>query len=437
MLLHLGTKPTLVVSSAETAREIMKTHDLVFSNRPTTTVPSILTYESKDVAFAPHGEYWRQIRSICVVQLLSNKRVASFRSVREEETFIMIEKIKGSCFSPKLVVNLSEMVISLTNNVVCRVALGRKYSSEDDEQGMRFKRLLYDFVELLGVFDVGDYIPWLRWVNYLSGLYGRANRVAKDLDEFLESVVEEHLERGQIKGDENKDFVDVLLEYQRKNTSDFSISREGIKALILDVFSAGTHTTYTALEWALTELMRHPVAHKNLQNEVRGIAKSNQIITEDDLPKMPYLKAVLKESLRLHPPVPLLVPRESTQNVKLMGYDIEAKTQVLVNAWAIGRDPLAWAGPEAFRPERFLNSSVDFRGHDFGLVPFGAGRRGCPGIEFGIRVDELALANLVRRFDFDLPDGMEAGDLDTGEMAGITTHKKVPLRVVARLAPEK
>ncbi|GFZ11991.1 cytochrome P450, family 71, subfamily A, polypeptide 21 [Actinidia rufa] len=319
MLLRFGSKPVLVVSSAAAAREIMKTQELVFSNRPRSTIVSKLLYGSRDVGFSPYGEYWRQIRSLCVVHLLSNKRVLSFRAVREEETTLMIDKIKQSySSSPSLAVNLTELFKSLTNDVVCRVASGRKYGEEG-----RFKKLLGEFVDYLGYFDVGDYIPWLC--------------------------------------------------------------------------------------------------------EVREIAEAKRAITEDKLEKMPYLKAVIKETLRLHPPGPLLIPRESMRDTQVMGYDIAARTQVVTNAWTIGRDPTLWARPDEFWPERFMDSLVDFRGHDFEFIPFGAGRRGCPGIQFAMSVDELALANLVGHFDFSLPVGEE---LDMSEAPGLTVRKRTALLAV-------
>nr|WAU86915.1 birch protein [Betula platyphylla] len=410
MLLHFGSVPTLVASSADAASEIMKTHDLIFANRPKSSLFEKLLYNCKDVASAPYGEYWRQIKSISVLHLLSNQRVQSFRAVRQEETFLMIEKIKRSCSSAY--VNLSQVLANLTNDVVCRVALGRKYSA--GEGGMRFKELLGEFVELLGALSVGDYISWLAWVSRVNGLDARVEKVAVRFDDFLEEVIEEHIncERRGIENEHQKDFVDVLLWIQKENV----IDRVSIKALILDVFAAGTDTTYTVLEWAMTELLRHPKAMKKVQNEVRGIISgSKKEIKEDDLDKMHYLKAVIKEALRFHPP----------------GYDIAAGTQVIINAWAIGRDPTSWGEPEEFKLERFLTSSIDFRGHDFQLIPFGAGRRVCPGISFAMTTIELVLANLLHNFDWTLPGGARAEDLDITESIGLTIHKKISLTAVA------
>jgi cytochrome P450 len=154
-------------------------------------------------------------------------------------------------------------------------------------------------------------------------------------------------------------------------------------------------------------------------------------VTEDDLVNMNYLKAVIKETLRLHVPIPLLVPRKSAEDIKLDGYDIAAGTHVIINAWAIARDPSSWEQPLEFKPERFMNSSIDFKGLDFELIPFGAGRRGCPGVLFAISVNELVLANLVYKFDWKLPDGIAGKDLDMSETGGLTCHRKDPLLAVA------
>lgn len=442
MSLKLGSVPALVVSSADAARQIMKTHDLIFSSRPKLAIAAKLLYDYKDISLAPYGEYWRQLRSIAVLQLLSNKRVYSFRSVREEETALMVEKIKESCSLKNTPLDLSEMFASLTNDVVCRVALGRKYGG--GESGRTVKALLLEFVELLGGFDVGDLIPWLGWVNRVSGLDAKVDKISKEFDRFLDRVVDEHVNRRQPvngegrgysddgeDGEQQKDFVDVLLEVQKDSTTGFPIGKVNIKALILDMFAAGTDTTYTVLEWAMTELLRHPRVLKILQSEVRNMAGPKREISEDDLYKMPYLKAVIKETLRLHPPIPLLVPRESTADVKIMGYDIPAGTRVITNAWAIGRDPTSWERPEEFWPERFINSDIDFKGQNFELIPFGAGRRGCPGFLFAVSLEELVLATIVHKFDWELPYGMRGEDLDMTECTGLTIHRKSPLLAVA------
>ncbi|PWA65899.1 cytochrome P450 71A4 [Artemisia annua] len=238
VLIQLGSVPVLVASSAEAAREILKTHDVIFASRPKLSIPHALTYGSKDIAFSPYGEYWRHVRSIAVLQLLSSKRVQSFRHVREEETRVMLDKIGKSSGS---VIDLGELLNSLTNNIICRVALGRTY------QGVEFNDLLVRFTYLLGSYSVGNYIPWLSWVDRLSGLESRTKKVAEEFDEFLERVLEEHIDKkntlnGDFGGrnDAGQDLVDILLDVQRENTTNFILHRDVIKAAIMCNFEYST-----------------------------------------------------------------------------------------------------------------------------------------------------------------------------------------------------
>ncbi|KAL8465635.1 hypothetical protein ACS0TY_034929 [Phlomoides rotata] len=228
MLLHFGKVPVLVASSSEAARDIMKNQDLIFSSRPKLSIPDRLEYGSRDIAFAPYGEYWRQVRGICVLHLLCLKRVQSFRRVREEETSLMVEKIRSS----SSIVNLSELLVSTMNDIVCRVALGRKYG--EDGEGRKFKMMLEEFMVLLGTFNVGDYVPWLAWINKINGLDRKVEKIAKQFDEFLEVVIQEHREskRDKFGDDLVLDIVDILLEYQRENEGSSPVEDDTIKAVV-------------------------------------------------------------------------------------------------------------------------------------------------------------------------------------------------------------
>nr|DAD30758.1 TPA_asm: hypothetical protein HUJ06_009609 [Nelumbo nucifera] len=239
MLLQLGNIPTVVVSSPDIAREILKTHDIIFASRPKVIAAERLLYNYKDLASAPYGEYWRQVRKICILQLLSVKKVQSFRRVREEETALLIENIRRSCFSsPSLSapVNLSESLVSLTNDIICRVAFGRKYSG--GEGGRRFRRLMSEFGALLGMFNVGDYIPSFAWVNYFNGLNTRLEKTFRELDCFLDQVVKDHVDRKKKKengdGVDEDDLVDTLLEIAEDGTIGIPLETENIKAIILE-----------------------------------------------------------------------------------------------------------------------------------------------------------------------------------------------------------
>ncbi|EOA25647.1 hypothetical protein CARUB_v10018996mg [Capsella rubella] len=416
MLLHFGRVPVLVVSSAHVAREILKTHDRIFASRPQSKIFDMLFYDVCDVALAPYGEYWRQMKSVCVLQLLSNKMVRSFRNVRQEEISLMMEKIHKSSSLP---MNLSELLVSLTSDVISRVALGWKYSSETD-----LKELMKRLTRLLGEFSVGTYVPWLAWIDWICGLDGKLKKTANDLDEFLERVVKDHVD-----GDGHRaDFVDVLLSVQREKSTGFEIDWLSIK----DIVVGGTDTSYAIMEWAMTELLRHPECMNRLQKEVRKICKGKSSVSEEDIQDMNYLKAVIKETMRLHPPLPLMIPHESTQDVRLRHYNIPTGTQVMINLWAIGREAATW-GPDAeeFRPERHLDSSVDFRGRNFELIPFGAGRRICPAISFAVVLIEVALANLVHQCDWRLPVECTEDHTSVAESTGMVIHRLFPLYAIA------
>ncbi|XP_042009334.1 cytochrome P450 71A8-like [Salvia splendens] len=428
MLLHFGSVPVLIVSSAEFAREIMVTHDTTFANRPRFKAMMKLVYGCRDVAFLPYGEYWRRLRSIVVLQLLSNKRVQSYRAIREEEAALIVKKVLET--SGNTAVDLSAMFESFSNDVIGRSAFGGKLS--DSENGKKFLEAMADLMKLLGIIDIGDFIAWLGWIGRVNGFDRRLDDTAKRIDLVLESVIQERmLEKKGVKEESGEHFVDILLDIYNHTTLDVSIDRDSLKAIILDVFVGGTDTISTTMEWTMSEILRHPKVMKKLQQEVRGILKQKPEITDDDLQKMHYLKAVIKEAMRLHPPLPLLLPRLASKDVQVKGFDISAGTIVMINAWAIGRDLVSWDKPETFMPERFLNSSIDFKGLDFELIPFGGGRRGCPGITLASAGMELLLADLLRKFDWKLANGVEPKDLDMSESPGMTVHRAVPLLALA------
>ncbi|XP_056687716.1 cytochrome P450 736A117-like [Spinacia oleracea] len=440
MLFYFGNKPTLVVSSADGAREIFKTHDTIFSSRPHSHINDVIFNGSKDVAFSPYGEYWRNMRSICVIHILSLKKVQSFQKIRETQVSSMVEKIKR-CDSLSEV-NMSEILTTYTNDVISLASFDRKYSSHQDGD-VDLMKLVDEGMKLLGATCVGDFVPWLSWVDRLTGLEGRLQNVANHFHNFFDKVIQQHQNRLSIDDqiiDDNElnnsvnvqNFLDILLQLQRENKDVLTI--DSIKAVILDMFMAGTDTSYTLMEWTIVELMRHPRVMKKLQDEIRKSVenKNRRTVSEDNLEDLIYLKAVIKESLRMHPPGPLLMLREALEDVKINGFDISQGTQVIVNAWAIQRDPSFWEEPDEFRPERFINNtSFDFKGKDFNFIPFGAGRRGCPGISFSVTSAEFVLANLMYHFDWKFPDGIDLHTLDMTEIPGLTVRRRDPLMLIA------
>ncbi|XVE69780.1 hypothetical protein DITRI_Ditri10aG0018200 [Diplodiscus trichospermus] len=429
MSLRLGFRSTLVVSSAKMAKEVMKTHDLQFCSRPSLIATQKLAYNGLDLVFAPYNAYWREIRKICVVHLFNSNRVHLYRPIRENEVARLIEKISKSSVDSKPV-NLSEAMMSFSSTIICRVGFGKRY----DEGGIgrkRFHGLLTEAQTLAGNFFVSDYFPSMGWVDRFSGLLHRLEKNFKEFDIFFQELIDEHLDPNRPKP-EQEDIIDVLLQIWKERHITIDLTIDHIKAILSDVFIAGTDTSAAAVIWIMTFLMKNPRCMKRIQEEVRSLIGKKDFVNEDDVQGLTYLKAVIKETFRLQPVTPLILPRETMGNCNIGGYEIPDKTLVYVSAWAVGRDPEAWGNPEEFYPERFIGSSIDYRGLDFELIPFGAGRRGCPGIHMGVATVELALANLVYRFYWEMPIGMNKEDIDLDVQPGIAAHKKNPLCLVAR-----
>lgn len=202
--------------------------------------------------------------------------------------------------------------------------------------------------------------------------------------------------------------------------------------LFKDVLAAGSETSSTTLEWAMSELMKNPRILRKAQHEVREVFQGQANLSEDSMPKLSYVHLVIKEALRLHPPGPFLTPRECRETCQVLGYDVPKGTAVFVNAWAIGRDNKNWEDAEEFMPERFASSDIDFRGANFEYIPFGAGRRICPGMALGLTIMELVLASLLYHFDWELPDGNNPEELDMTERFGMTVRRKSKLYMHAK-----
>ncbi|KAI3499159.1 hypothetical protein L1887_34955 [Cichorium endivia] len=432
MLLHIGSVPSLVVSSTEAAREIMKTHDLAFASRPTTRMFRAISYDLKEITVAPYGEYWRQAKSILTLQLLSNKKVQSFDGLREKIIGDCLSKIT-QCFLSNKPADLSDLFSSLTNDVTCMATFGKTYN--EGEIGKKFKKIMQEFSEVLGSFYFEDSIPQLAVVDRLTGLRAKVDRVAVDFDEFLQNVVDETLSKksnnpNPVGEDGVETFIDALLKIQKDDILGITIDADVIKALLLDAYVAGTDTSSSVLEWAMTELLLNRDCLEKVQDEIRKVLDGKKDITDEDVDKMKYLKCVIMEATRLHPPLPVLPPRVARHDANVMGYDIAEGTRVYVNVYAIMRDPKVWDKAETFIPERFLDSSIDFVRHNFELLTFGAGRRSCPGRIFAMAINEKVLANVLYRFDWALPQGVRAEDVDMKETFGLANHRKVPLLAV-------
>ncbi|KMZ74075.1 hypothetical protein ZOSMA_135G00040 [Zostera marina] len=433
MHLKLGQIPHIIVSSSDAAKEVLKTHDANFASRPDIFTSRIVMYNNTNIFLAPYGEYWRQMRKIVTLELLSAKKVKSFNRLRREEVCEMVDVLTKAATNGTPV-NLSEIFLSLNNNVASRAGFGNNLRQKE-----AFLVSMKETVDLIIGFNISNYFPALEnFIVWLTGLRKKAEKTYRTNDHMLNTVIDEHFEKSNNNkknvGDGDEDFLDILLKIQKKNEFGFEFTMSNLKAVMLDMFIGGTETASSALEWAMSELVKNPETMKKVTSEVRQLFSITS--TEADnydnsfSNKMSYMQNVIKETFRLHPPLPLISPRQSQEKCQINNYDIDEKTNVLVNAWAIGRDPKKWENPEVFKPERFIGNSIDLKGSHFDLLPFGAGKRICPGITFGLANVELVLATILYHFNWKLPNDVPGKELDMTECVKGILSRKHPLILI-------
>ncbi|XP_065864814.1 cytochrome P450 726A27-like [Euphorbia lathyris] len=423
MSVQLGEVYAVIISSVETAKEVLRTQDVNFADRPPVLVSEIVLYNRQDIVFGAYGDHWRQMRRICTMELLSIKRVQSFKSVREEEVSDFIKWIYSKAGRP---VNLTEKLFALTNSIMLRTSIGKKCRDQD-----KLLRVIEGVVAAGGGFSVADVFPSAVFLHDITGDKSGLESLRRDADLVLDEIIGEHRAVRRSGGDEGEaeNLLDVLLELQENGNLEVPLNDDSIKGAILDMFGAGSDTSSKSTEWALSELLRHPEAMKKAQDEVRKVFSKTGNVEEEGLNQLKYLKLVIKETLRLHPAIPL-IPRECREKTKVNGYDILPKTKALVNIWAISRDPSIWPEPEKFIPERFENSSMDFKGNHCEFAPFGSGKRICPGMALGITNLELFLAQLLYHFDWQMADGKDPRELDMSEVVGGAIKRRVDLNLI-------
>ncbi|ONI20281.1 hypothetical protein PRUPE_2G006500 [Prunus persica] len=418
MYMRLGLMHTIVVSSPQAAELFLKTHDLVFASRPPHEGAEHISF-GQSLVFSEYGAYWRDMRKMCTLELLSNHKINSFKSMRRDAIALCVESIRATADNGRVAVDLSDNVSSLSEVISCRMVLGKMYRDEEfDARGIR--SVIKEGIQLIVAANLGDYIPFIAPFD-LQGFTKQMKSVNKALDTFFEKVIDEHIQSNE--GERTKDFVDVMVAFMGSEQSEYRIERPHIKAIIFDMLVGSIDTLSVTVEWALSELMRNPKAMKKVQKELEDVVGLGRMVEESDLGKLDYLSMVVKETMRLHPVGPLLIPHAATEDCTVNGYHIPKKSHVIINAWAIGRDPSAWIDAEEFIPERFDGSDVDVRGNHFQLIPFGSGRRRCPGIQLALIVVQLMLAQLVHCFDWELPNDMLPEELDMTEVFGITVAR--------------
>jgi cytochrome P450 len=468
--LRLGSVHTVVASSPAMVKEFLKTHDQQFFYRPTQTMLGEIVFANNGIAFAEGGPMWRYLRKICLTELFTVKRLQSFQPMRVKEISSIINTIYMESEEGK-VVNLNFHLTCLINNMLTQTLFGKRFYGVEESRetdALDFKQITDEVNRWFATLIISDYIPSLRWVARLQGIEAALHALRKRKSQFVQKLITEHkslmatTDQDEDSGNKNttnkpKDFMSVLLSAPREDGTG-NLDDQTIECVVMELLTAGTETSMYTLEWGITELIRNPMVMKRAQTELETVIGTNRIVEEADLHKLTYLQAVVKEVLRLHPPGPLLLPHGSLDEAcQVAGrYDIPPRTRVLVNIWAMGRDPSIWEKPLEFYPERFLqqqqhseafkydlqpnslqeqhtivDKTADVKENTFEHLPFGSGKRACPGRPMGNLVVEIVLARLLQGFSWELPNKQDPKTLDVTEKFGAVIHKAKPLHVRA------
>ncbi|THG04992.1 cytochrome P450 78A7-like [Camellia sinensis] len=436
MAFSLGSTPAVIASDPVTAREILTSPH--FANRPIKHSAKQLMF-SRAIGFAPNGTYWRLLRRIASSHLFAPKRILAHEAGRRLDCAAMLSSISKEQTLHGFVVLRKHLQAASLNNIM-EIVFGKRYDTvhDSDEEAREVQQIVREGFELLGAFNWCDHLPWLKYFYDPFCIDERCVALVPRVKRLVNRIIDEH-RRGRVSGSvklsDDSDFVDVLLSLEGEE----KLEEDDMVAVLWEMIFRGTDTTALLTEWVMAQLVLNPVIQAKLQHELETLI-GTKTVTDNDISKLPYLQAVVKETLRVHPPGPLLSwARLSTSDVHLSnGMVIPADTTAMVNMWAITHDPNVWDDPTVFKPERFLPSEVggvdvtsgfDVRGNDLRLAPFGAGRRVCPGKNLGLVTVSLWVAKLVHHFKW--VEDISAHPIDLSEVLKLSCEMKNPLSVVA------
>ncbi|XP_042500425.1 cytochrome P450 78A5-like [Macadamia integrifolia] len=418
MAFSVGFTRFIVSSHPETAKEILNSS--AFSDRPIKESAYGLLFH-RAMGFAPFGEYWRNLRRISATHLFSPKRIAGFGTSRSEIGLKMVEEIKNSMMLKGEVEIKSVLHYGSLNNVMMSV-FGRCYDFKNGGDGVELEKLVSEGYELLGIFNWSDHFPVLGWLD-LQGVRKRCRNLVSKVNVFVGKIIEEHRGRrvnGFLSDESVGDFVDVLLDLEEEDR----LSHSDMIAVLWEMIFRGTDTVAILLEWIIARMVLHPEIQAKAQSEIDAVVGTTRTVLDSDLPNLPYLQAIVKETLRMHPPGPLLSwARLAVHDVHIGNYFIPAGTTTMVNMWAITHDEAIWSEPNKFNPNRFTEEEVRIMGSDLRLAPFGSGRRVCPGKAMGLATVQLWLAQLLHNFKW-VPS---PGGVDLSESLKLSLEMKNPL----------
>ncbi|KAL3732934.1 hypothetical protein ACJRO7_022452 [Eucalyptus globulus] len=451
--LRFGSRKTVVVSSLPAVEECFTEKDVAFAHRPRLLSGKLLGYDYGILGLSPYGEYWRNLRRFAAVEIFSARPLADYSAVRQEEVLSLVRQLfRDHCCVGDgkdrewLKVDMRRRLLDLTLNVMMRMIAGKSYFGTDQvsEEGREFKEIMREFSQLFGSSAyMGDFIPALGWADF-HGVKKRMKSVMRKVDVFLQQLVDEQ------SGKRNKPssaaaaaaasvsskgvdgtrssrttFIDRMLDVQEQDPEFYTNTT--VKSLVRALLVGGADTTATTIEWAMILLLNHSEAMRRACDEIESKVGHDRLLEESDLANLSYLQNVVSETMRLYPSVPLLLPHESSEDTTIGNFRVPRGTMLLVNAWSLHRDPKLWKDAESFMPERFDGGQESNEG--FKMIPFGAGRRACPGAALGRRVMGLALGALLQCFEWRRV-GLEQIDMTEGD--GLTAPPAEPLQALCK-----
>ncbi|KAG6424643.1 hypothetical protein SASPL_115061 [Salvia splendens] len=427
---YLGSHLKVVVNTAALAKEVLKDNDLQLANRNRTRQINKFSKNGMDLIWADYGPHYVKVRKLCTLELFSAKRLEGLRPIREDEVTAMVESIFKECAKPEnegKTVVVREYLSTMAFLHITRLTFGKRFIDSNgviDEQGQELKNILDSSLKSGTKKSViAEFLPvWFSifFKNENAALDAHNSRT----DSFTKKIMAEHTLARRNTGSSKNHFVDALLTLQEE----YQLSEDTVIGLLWDMISAGLETVAITVEWALAELVRNPRVQHKAQEELDRVIGQNRVMTEGNIPNLSYLQCVTKECYRMHPPTPLMLPHKASADVKIGGYDVPRGSTVNVNVWAIARDPAVWKDPLQFRPERFQEEDVDVKGTDYRLLPFGSGRRICPGAQLGITLVTSLLGHMLHHFTWSLPHGVD--DIDMMEQPGTVTYMGKPLEAI-------
>ncbi|XP_031398963.1 cytochrome P450 81Q32-like [Punica granatum] len=431
--LRFGSQPTVIVSSLEAAEECFTKNDIILANRPRRSAGKYFGYNYTTISASPYGDHWRNLRRVSTIEIFSAHRLNVLAEIRRDEIRRLLHKLSAGSLEGFTRVELKSKLTDLTFNIMMRMVAGKRYFQDEveDEESMEFKYLIKEVVKLGGTANPGEFVPVLRWMGFYRKFYKNMIEIFRRTDAFMQGLIDEH-RRKKIDGSEIKNtMLDHLLYLQESEPEYYT--DEIIKGLIMVMLLAGTDTSSVTMEWALSYLVNNPHVLDKAKNEIDAHVVQDRLIDEPDISKLQYLQNIISETLRLKPAAPLLVPHYASEDCQIGGYHVPRKSMVIVNAWAIHRDPKLWDDPTSFRPERFEGGPEAGKKEAHKLIlPFGLGRRACPGAPLAHRVMGLTLGSLIQCFDW---KRVSEEPVDLTEGRAVTMPKLVPLEVLCKARP--